>query len=130
MATANAWTRWRSASDPLRAFVVAVLWLRRVLLGLQVGLTVVLLIAAGLLIKSYSAMRTSDLGCATRDVLTMRLTQPNGVKTPQQIAAFYDVLLERVRQIPGVTAAATVTGARRKPGRHKLSAATIFATAV
>src|SRR6202162_5535494 len=27
MATAGAWTRWRSASDPLRAFAVAVLWL-------------------------------------------------------------------------------------------------------
>src|ERR1700722_389117 len=27
MAIANVWTRWRSASDPLRAFVVAVLWL-------------------------------------------------------------------------------------------------------
>lgn len=83
--------------------------LRRLLLTAEVGLTVVLLIAAGLLIKSYSAMRTSDLGCATHDVLTMRLTQPNGVKTPQQVAAFYDILLERVRQIPGIIAAAAVT---------------------
>jgi len=83
--------------------------LRRLLLTAEVSLTVVLLIAAGLLIKSYSAMRTSDLGCATRDVLTMALNQPKGVKTPQQIAAFYDVLLERVRQIPGVKAAAAIT---------------------
>jgi predicted permease len=83
--------------------------LRRLLLTAEVGLTVVLLIAAGLLIKSYSAMRTSDLGCATRNVLTMRLTQPNGMKTPEQVAAFYDILLGRVRQMPGVTAAAAVT---------------------
>jgi predicted permease len=82
--------------------------LRRLLLIAEVSLTVILLIAAGLLVKSYSAMRASDLGCATRDVLTMRLTQSKGVKSPAQIAAFYDALLERVRQIPGVKAAAAI----------------------
>jgi predicted permease len=83
--------------------------LRHLLLTAEVSLTVILLIAAGLLVKSYSAMRASNLGCATRDALTMGLNQPQGVKTPQQIAAFYDVLLERVRQIPGVKAAAAVS---------------------
>jgi predicted permease len=82
--------------------------LRRLLLTAEVSLTVILLIAAGLLVKSYSAMRTSDLGCVTRDVLTMHLAQPKGVKSPQQIAAFYDVLLERVRQTPGVKAVAAI----------------------
>ncbi len=50
--------------------------MRRLLLTAEVGLTVVLLISAGLLLKSYRAMRTSDLGCATDDVLTMNLSQP------------------------------------------------------
>jgi predicted permease len=83
--------------------------MRRALLTAEVGLTVVLLIAAGLLLKSYRTMRSSDLGCATHDVLTMRLSQPRGVKTPAQLAAFYEVLLERVRQVPGVKAAAAAS---------------------
>jgi hypothetical protein len=36
--------------------------MRRLLLTAELGLTVVLLIAAGLLLKSYSVMRASNLG--------------------------------------------------------------------
>ena len=79
------------------------------LLTVEVGLTVVLLIAAGLLLKSYSVMRASNLGCATHDVLTMSLTQPRGLKSAPQLVAFYQDLLGRVRQIPGVKAAAAAT---------------------
>jgi hypothetical protein len=52
--------------------------LRRMLLALQVGLTVVLLVGAGLLIKSYRQLRSVDLGCATHDVLTMWINLPKG----------------------------------------------------
>jgi predicted permease len=88
--------------------------MRRVLLAAEVGLTVVLLIAAGLLLKSYRAMRSSDLGCVTHDVLTMSLSQPRHVRTQAQLVAFYEALLERVRQTPGVEAAAA---ANEFPGR-------------
>jgi hypothetical protein len=50
--------------------------LRRVLLTVEVGLTVVLLIGAGLLLKSYARLRSSDLGCVTRNVLTMQVSLP------------------------------------------------------
>jgi predicted permease len=83
--------------------------MRRLLLTAEVGLTVVLLVAAGLLLKSYNSMRTSNLGCATDHVLTMSLSLPRDAKTPAQLAAFYQVLLERVRQVPGVKAAAAAT---------------------
>jgi predicted permease len=83
--------------------------MRRLLLTAEVGLTVVLLIAAGLLLKSYSAMRASNLGCATHDVLTMSLTQPRGLKSSPQMVAFYDDLFERVRQIPGIKSVAATT---------------------
>jgi predicted permease len=77
--------------------------LRRVLLGLQVGLTVVLLISAGLLLKTYTRLRSVDLGCATHDVLTMEINLPRGTyKTGAQIVSFYEQLSERVRQLPGV----------------------------
>jgi predicted permease len=83
--------------------------LRRVLLSMEVALTVVLLISAGLLLKSYRAMRDSGLGCATDNVLTMGLAQPRHMRTPAQRSAFYQLLLERVRQIPGVKAAVATT---------------------
>jgi predicted permease len=83
--------------------------LRRVLLALEVALTVVLLVSGGLLLKSYWALRNSDMGCTTKDVLTMGLTQPRHMRTPAQRSAFYQELLERVRQIPGVKAAAATT---------------------
>jgi predicted permease len=80
--------------------------LRRILLALHVGLTVVLLVGAGLLIKSYRQLRTVNLGCATHDVLTMWINLPKGgYRTPEQRVAFYEQLLERVRATPGVTAA-------------------------
>ena len=54
-------------------------------------------------------MRDSSLGCATDNVLTMSLSQPRHIKTAAQLAAFYQVLLDRVREIPGVKAAAAAT---------------------
>lgn len=85
--------------------------LRRVLLTLEVGLTVVLLIGAGLLLKSYERLRSADMGCATQNVLTMRFGLP-GVryKTPGPAPVnFFNELLPRLRAIPGVDAVGLVT---------------------
>ena len=85
--------------------------LRRVLLTIEVGLTVVLLIGAGLLLKSYERLRTVDMGCATQNVLTMRFGLPGArYKTPGPAPVnFFNALLERVRALPGVEAAGLVT---------------------
>jgi predicted permease len=84
--------------------------LRRVLLGLQVGLTVVLLTSAGLLLKTYSRLRSVNIGCATHDVLTMEIDLPKGsYKTPAQVVTFYEQLVDRVRQLPGAQAVAVGT---------------------
>ena len=85
--------------------------LRRVLLTLEVGLTVVLLTGAGLLLKSYERLRASDIGCATENVLTLRIGLP-GVryKTPGPAPVnFFDTLLARVRALPGVDQAGLAT---------------------
>ena len=50
--------------------------LRKVLLTAEIALTVVLLISAGLLFRSFIHLRTSDLGCITDNVLTMRYGMP------------------------------------------------------
>jgi putative ABC transport system permease protein len=77
--------------------------LRQVLLGLEVGLTVVLLIGAGLLLRSYRQLRAVNLGCATAHVLTMQLNLPKGnYAAPEKRIAFFEQLLDRVRSLPGV----------------------------
>lgn len=87
--------------------------LRRILLTVEVGLTVVLLVGAGLLLKSYERLRSADMGCATNNVLTMRFGLP-GVryKTPGPAPVnFFNELLPRLRAIPGVDAVGLVTAA-------------------
>jgi predicted permease len=89
--------------------------LRKSLLALEVGLTVVLLIGAGLLLKSYERLRSSNLGCITTNVLTMRFVLPDAqYSKPAQRTNFYERLLEGVRALPGVQAAALV---RAVPGQ-------------
>jgi predicted permease len=84
--------------------------LRNVLLALEVGLTVILLIGAGLLLKSYERLRSADMGCITQNVITMHLGLPDArYSTPALRANFYDALLERVRALPGVDAAGFAT---------------------
>ena len=84
--------------------------LRKVLLALEVGLTVILLIGAGLLLKSYERLHSADMGCITQDVITMHLGLPDArYATPALRANFYDTLLDRVRALPGVDAAGFVT---------------------
>jgi predicted permease len=86
--------------------------LRKVLLAFEVGLTVILLIAAGLLLKSYERLRSADMGCFTQNVITMHLGLPDArYSTPALRASFYDALLDRVRALPGVIAAGFVTAA-------------------
>ena len=86
--------------------------LRNVLLTLEVGLTVILLVGAGLLLKSYERLRSAGMGCFTQDVITMHLGLPDArYPTAAQRANFYDALLKRVRALPGVDAAGFVTAA-------------------
>lgn len=80
--------------------------LRRALLTAEVGLTVILLVAAGLLLKSYQRLRASDLGCNSDHILTMRIALfGKHYNEPAQQVNFYASLLERVRALPGVQAA-------------------------
>ncbi len=80
--------------------------LRKVLLTAEIALTVVLLVCAGLLFKSFLRLRSADLGCRTDNTLTMKyfLRRPKYAQ-PEQIVAFHTALLEKVRALPGVEAA-------------------------
>ncbi len=84
--------------------------LRRALLSIEVALTVVLLVGAGLFLRSYQRLRAVDIGVSTRNILTMTISLPNGqYKDGAAKTAFYERLLERVRAMPGVRAAGLST---------------------
>ncbi|MGH9587870.1 MAG: ABC transporter permease, partial [Acidobacteriaceae bacterium] len=88
--------------------------LRRALLAAEVALTVVLLIGAGLLLRSYQHLRDVNIGVPTHNVLTMSISVPEAAygdaqTHSQKKVAFFDQLLERVRALPGVRAAGLST---------------------
>ncbi len=86
--------------------------LRRVLLAAQLGITVVLLAGAGLLLKSFQRLRSTDIGVPADNVLTMHISLPEArYKQPVQQVAFFENLIGRVRAMPGVTAAGLVSTA-------------------
>jgi putative ABC transport system permease protein len=81
-------------------------YLRRVLVIAEVALAVVLLVGAGLLIRSFNRLRQVDLGFTTHNLLTMRMVLPMPkYRQPETRRAFYDELIRRVNEIPGVESA-------------------------
>ncbi len=87
------------------------LWLRRGLVTLEVALAVVLVVGAGLMIRSIDRLFTVNPGF-NADGLTMSAVSLPAAdyREPDRIVGFYDALLERVRALPGVTAAAVTSG--------------------
>ena len=83
--------------------------LRGALVALEVALAVVLVIGAGLMIRSLAALGQIDLGFNADRVLTMRVSVPAAsYETPESVVGFYDRLLDRVRALPGVAQAGVV----------------------
>jgi predicted permease len=88
--------------------------LRKVLLTAEIALTVILLISAGLLFRSFIHLRTTDLGCVTDNVLTLQYGLPvKKYDTPEKVLAFHEALLAQVRSLPVVQAAGLIS---RAPG--------------
>ncbi len=79
--------------------------LRGVLVAAEIALALVLLVGAGLLLKSLSRLAEVDLGLETEKRLTLRVQLPPA--TYGEVArriAFFDELLARVEALPGVRA--------------------------
>jgi putative ABC transport system permease protein len=77
-----------------------------VLVAAQVALSLVLLVGAGLLLKSFARLQQVDLGFDPEHVLTARVTLPElRYPKPEQQVAFFDAALSRLRALPGVSAA-------------------------
>ncbi|HEX6051670.1 MAG TPA: ABC transporter permease [Gemmatimonadaceae bacterium] len=77
---------------------------RDVLIGVELALAIVLLVGAGLLIRSFSAVVSRDLGFVANDAISAEVSLPAAKYTDQRAIAFYDELVPSLRTIPGVTA--------------------------
>ncbi len=76
--------------------------LARGLLVLQVALSVVMLVSAGLLTRSLYLLQHTNLGVRTENIVTVRaMPLPNGYAGIEN-ASYYPALIERLRALPGV----------------------------
>jgi predicted permease len=82
---------------------------RRALIVCEVALSLMLLMAAGVMLRSLDALRRVDTGFNSHGVLTMHVALPAArYGTPAQISAFFDSTLQRLRVLPGVQAAGAI----------------------
>ena len=76
--------------------------LRAMLVTTQVALTMVLLVGAGLLIKSFIKVLEIDPGFRTESAVAMEISLSD--EPPQRRVGFYQQVLERLAALPGITA--------------------------
>lgn len=77
---------------------------------IEVALTLLLLSAAGLVLKSFAKMQSTQLGFNPQQLLTVRVELPfTKYDEPNKILNFSTPLLEEVRKLPGVQSAALST---------------------
>jgi putative ABC transport system permease protein len=82
---------------------------RSILVVSEVALSLILLVGAGLMIRSLWVLSTLDPGFDPHGVLTMSLVLPkNKYSQPIEEIAFFDRVLERVRALPGVVSAGMI----------------------
>jgi putative ABC transport system permease protein len=82
---------------------------RSALVVVEVALSVVLLIGAGLMVRSLWALQTMNPGFDEHNVLTLSVMVPKRAFTaPTQQSQFFDQVLQRVRGLPGVASAGAI----------------------
>ncbi|MEZ4421985.1 MAG: ADOP family duplicated permease [Gemmatimonadota bacterium] len=79
--------------------------LRSVLVTGQVALSVFLLLGTGLLLRSFLRLSAVDPGFEVEQRVAVRVDMPDRLYGPEQRHVLLDQILERVRGVPGVTAA-------------------------
>jgi predicted permease len=81
--------------------------LRNLLVVVELALSLVLLIGAGLLARSYQHIQNASPGFNPRNVLSFRLSLPNSRYKGPAVTSFYKQLGERINALPGVEAVGT-----------------------
>ncbi len=84
--------------------------LRNAFVVAEVALAVVLLAGAGLLLRSFSSLRSVNPGLDTSNVLTMRVALPGGkYDQPDKTLRFYEEAVRKVTSAPGVESAGIIS---------------------
>ena len=79
------------------------------LVVLEMAVALVLVIGAGLMIKSFNRVTGIDTGYSVDNAMSFQVSLPTATyPDPQQVARFFDGLIERVEAVPGVVSAAAV----------------------
>ena len=75
----------------------------------ELALALILLLGAGLLVRSFKQLTAVDLGFDRENVLTARLNLPRSVyRSETQTTSFYQQLFERLKSLPGVTSSGAI----------------------
>jgi putative ABC transport system permease protein len=90
----------RSSAGAARAVI------RKTLLVTEVALALVLLVGAGLLVRSMQRVLSIDPGFDPENLLTMRVMLPNDAYPLPRLQTFYEESLKRIGALPGVRGAA------------------------
>lgn len=78
-------------------------WLRQTLVVVEVAAAVVLLIGAGLMIRSIARIRDVQPGLKPQNLLTAKISLPRErYKDPESAIRFYQQVIERIDSLPGV----------------------------
>lgn len=86
-------------------------WLRSSLVVVEVATTLVLLIAAGLMIRSFYMLHKVNPGFSHEQLTSFSISLPaRKYASPEARGAFFDRLLENIRSLPGVESAAAASG--------------------
>jgi putative ABC transport system permease protein len=84
--------------------------LRNLFVAAEITISLVLLVGAGLTIRSFLRLRDTGLGFRSDHTVTARISIPDDKYSKDgQVISFYDRILERIRNIPGVESAAMVS---------------------
>jgi predicted permease len=80
-------------------------WIRSTLVVSEIAFACVLLVGAGLLIRSFLRVLDVNLGFQPERAVAVRVDPSQSYTTPAQVNAYFDEVLRRARDIPGVAAA-------------------------
>ena len=84
-------------------------YVRRVLVVSQIALALILVIGAGLLIRSFGRLLQVDPGFASEHILALEVHVWGWSRTPDQQAAFFEQTVDRIAAMPGVVAAGAIS---------------------
>jgi putative ABC transport system permease protein len=82
---------------------------RRTLVVAEIGVTVVLLVGAGLLARSFASLQRVDPGFDTENLLVLRIAPDVTRYRGQRVIDYYGRVLDSLRELPGVASVAAVT---------------------